>query len=179
LDSIEEIHELYGSKEEDNNISETPRLMNMNYEVEATQFIQPPEVRRNGRDLHPSMLCLSWDYGIHLQEKYDGNESTASSDLFASSSKETTNCFLSEEVLTMNDQEELTRDQYSNLIDEFSNYRERSHFQEEICMMATEEASDTDIIMHSNVNQRKPQESNDHSNDPLVTALPCTRCGTT
>jgi hypothetical protein len=44
-DSIEEIYELYGSEEEDNNISEAPRLMNMNYEVEGTQFIQPPEVR--------------------------------------------------------------------------------------------------------------------------------------
>jgi hypothetical protein len=127
------------------------------------------------------MLPLNWDHGIHLPEKYDRNESTASSDLFASSSKEkeTTNCFLSEEVLTMNDQEELTRDQYYNLIDEFSNYRERSHFQEETCMMATEEASDTDTIMHSNVDQKKPQESNDHSNDPLVTALSCTRCRTT
>jgi hypothetical protein len=129
-DLIEEIHELYGSEEENNNISETPRLLNMNYEVEATQFIRPPEVRRNGRDFHPSMLRLNWDYGIHLPEKYDGDESTASSDLFASSSKEkeTTTCFLSEEVITMNGQEELTRDQYSNLIDKFSNYRERSYF---------------------------------------------------
>jgi hypothetical protein len=52
--SMDDIHDLYGSEEE-NNISEVPRLMNMNYEVEATQFIQPPEIRRNGRDLHPSM----------------------------------------------------------------------------------------------------------------------------
>jgi hypothetical protein len=40
----EEIYDLYGSEEE-NNISEIPRLMNINYEVEATQFIQPPEMR--------------------------------------------------------------------------------------------------------------------------------------
>jgi hypothetical protein len=43
---MEDIHELYGSEEEENNISEISRLMNMNYEVEATQFIQPPEMRK-------------------------------------------------------------------------------------------------------------------------------------
>jgi hypothetical protein len=68
-DSIEAIHELYGSEEENNKISEKPSIMIMNYEVEATQFIRPPEVRRNGRDSHPSMLRLNWDYGIHLPEK--------------------------------------------------------------------------------------------------------------
>jgi hypothetical protein len=155
--------------------------MNMNYEVEATQFIRPPEVRRNGRDLHPSMLRLNWDYGIHLPGKYDGEKSTASSDLFAPSSKEkeTTSCYLSEELLTMNGQEELTRNEYNNLIVEFNNYGERSYFREDICMMATEQTSDADTIMHTNVDQGKPQEGNDHNNDPLVTALSCTRCGTT
>jgi hypothetical protein len=39
----EEIYDLYGSEEE-NNISEVPRLMNMNYEVKATQCIQAPEL---------------------------------------------------------------------------------------------------------------------------------------
>jgi hypothetical protein len=182
----EEIYYVYGSEEE-NNMSEVPRLMNMNYKVEATQFIQPPEMRRNGRDLHPSMLRLNWENGIHLPEKIDENESTASSDLFASLSneKETMNCFVKEEVLTMNPnigQEGLTRNQYSNIIDEFSIYRESDYPQREICMMVTEDTSDTDTIMHSNKDLKKPPENNpwhvaklpDHSQDPLVLALSCT-----
>jgi hypothetical protein len=183
-------YDLDGSEEE-NNISEIPRLMNMSYEVEATQFIQPPEMRQNGRNLHPSMLGLNWDYGIHLPENFDENELTASSDLFASSSseKETMNCFVNEEVLIMNKnigQEGLTRNQYSNIIDELSNHSESDYSQGEICMMVTEETSDTDTIMHSNKDLKKPPENNpwqvaklpDHSQDPHVLALSCTRCGT-
>jgi hypothetical protein len=137
LNSMGDIHDLYGSEEE-NNISEIPRLINMNYEVEATQFIQPPKIRQNERDLHPSMLRLNWDYGIHLPETFNANESTASSGQFVSSSneKETMNSFVKEEVLTMNPnigQEGLTRNQYSNIIDEFCNKSEGDHSQGEIC----------------------------------------------
>jgi hypothetical protein len=53
-------------------------------------------------------------------------------------------------------------------------------------MMVTEETSDTDTIMHSNKDLKKPTDNNpwqvaklpDHSQDPLVLALSCARCGT-
>jgi hypothetical protein len=78
----DEMHELYGSEEE-NNISEVPWLMNMRYEVEATQFIQPTVIRQSGRDLHPSMMRLNWDYGIHLPETFDEVKMVANKERYA------------------------------------------------------------------------------------------------
>jgi hypothetical protein len=95
----------------------------------------------------------------------DENESTASSDLsaFSSNEKETMNCFVNDAVLMMNPnigQEGLTRSQSENVVDTFCNYSENGRSQEEICMTATEETSDTNTGMHSNVALKELPESN-------------------